>query len=488
MLGLWGPAAVWAEQTFGTAELGDRRRTRRLVRTAARIADHPQGSLPAKFDWNGLRAAYRLVNRPEVTHEQVAGPHYRQVREAMAGEPLVLVVHDTTELDFTSHRALRGTGPLGSTGPRGTGGGRGLLQHNSLAIRPDGRLLGLAYQQVVPRRAAPPGETKAQRRRRQRESRLWLRGVEALGPAPQGSAWVDVADCGGDLFDAMHAARGLGHHFLIRVAQDRKVRVGPPGGQRQTYLRRHARQLAPQASGTVAIAGKGGRPARQAAVALAAAAVWVCPPWPESKRADARPALPAWVERIWEPDPPPGVEPLEWVLISSLPVESAEDLRQRQAWYARRWPTAEEFHQVEKTGCGEEDLRFETAEAMGPMLALLSVVAVRILQLREAARHSPEAPAAQVASALERQLVAAATPGGPSAAALTVRQFVRGVARLGGFLGRRRDGSPGWKTLWRGYQRLQDMVEGVARLGTAGRQAPPSVVQNRNHHPPQKCW
>jgi hypothetical protein len=452
---------------FGDTQLGDPRRARRLVRAAARIADRPHGSLPSKFDCNGLRAVYRLMNRPEATHEQVLGPHGRQVRQAMAGRPVVLVVHDTTELDFTSHRAWRGTGPIG------TGGGRGFLQHNSLAILPDGQLLGLAHQQLALRQPRPPGETVTQRRRRCRESRPWLAGIAAAGPAPQGRTWVDVGDCGADLFDAMHQARQPGHHFLIRAAQDRKVRAGPPGHERATYLRRHARSLAPQATGAVAIPGKGGRPARPAAVALAAAAVRVYPPAREARRADARPPLRARVERAWEPDPPAGCAPVEWVLLSSLPVGSEEQLRQRPARYALRWPTAEEFHQVEKAGCGEGQLRFETARAMKPMVALLSVVAVRLMQLRDAERRHPEAPASAVAPALERERVAAALPAGPAAGALTVRQFVRGVARLGGFLGRRGDGPPGWKTIWRGYQRLQDMVEGVVRL--RARAGPPDT-------------
>jgi hypothetical protein len=480
---LYESAVPWAQRTFGPVDLGDPRRTRRLVQSAARIAQRPHGSLPSKFDWNGLRAVYRLMNRPEATHERVLGPHAAQVRQGMARQPLALVIHDTTELDFTSHRALSGTGPLGAGGR-----GRGLLQHNSLALLPDGQLLGLAHQQLVPRRPAPPGETPAQRRKRRRESELWLGGLRAVGPAPDGCTWVDVADCGGDVFDAMHASRQLGHHFLIRAAQDRKVRVGPPGDERETYLRRYARQLAPQATGTVAIASKGGRPARQATVCLAAAALWVLPPWPESKRADARPPLRAWVQRVWEADPPAGTQPLEWLLISSLPVESEEALRQRQAWYALRWPTAEEFHQAEKTGCGEEELRFETAEAMGPMVGLLSIVAVRILQLRGAARRCPEAPASAVASEEERRVVASASPGGASAQALTVRQFVHGVARLGGFLGRRGDGEPGWKTLWRGYQRLRDMVEGARRLGAFAPHAPRPPTPEQGHDPPQTCW
>lgn len=472
-------AGPWAHRTFGGLDVGDPRRTRRLVQSAAQIADRPYGSLPGKFDWNGLRAVYRLMNRPEVTHQQVIQPHGSQTRRAMADESVVLAIHDTTELDFTSHRALRGSGPIG------TGGGRGFLQHNSLAVRPDGQLLGLAHQQLVLRRPAPPGETQAQRRKRQRESQLWLDGIAALGPAPAGSTWVDVADCGGDIFDAMHQARALGHHFLIRAAQDRKVRVGSPDQPQEAYLRRFARTLAPRARAEVAIASKGGRPARTAQVALAAAALSILPPWPEAGRRDARAPLPVWVVRVWEPEPPPGGTPLEWVLISSLPAESAEELREKQAWYELRWPTAEEFHQVEKTGCGEERLRFETAAAMAPMVGLLSVVAVRVVQLRNAERHHPEAPAAQVASPVEQTLVARAALKRASPDGLTVREFVRGVARLGGFLGRRRDGSPGWQTLWRGYQRLQDMVAGAHATRNT---AEPAAAIDQTHHPPPTCW
>jgi hypothetical protein len=132
-------------------------------------------------------------------------------------------------------------------------------------------------------------------------------------------------------------------------------------------------------------------------------------------------------------------------------------------------------------------LRFETVAAMAPMIALLSVVAVRVLQLRQAERQHPEAPASAVASGLERALVAAAAPG-LSAEAMTVGQFVRAVARLGGFLGRRGDGAPGWKTLWRGYQRLQDMVAGCQRLQSAAPPAPRPASSKQRDGPRQRCW
>src|SRR5262249_56698399 len=144
----------------------------------------------------------------------------------------------------------------------------------------------------------------------------------------------------------------------------------------------------------------GGRSARRARVALAVEGLWLRPAWPESKRQGAA-RLWVWVERIWEPGPPPGQKPLEWVLLSSLPIETEEELRQRQDWYGLRWAVAEEYHKVEKTGCGEEALRFETAEAMKPMLTLLALVAVRMLQLRAAARTPPDEAAPSGATAEE---------------------------------------------------------------------------------------
>src|SRR5262249_13565869 len=151
-------AQTWATANFGSAQLGHKRRTKRLVSSAARIADRPQGSLPSKFPWSPLRAVYRLCNRPEVTHPGVTAPHFRAARQRMGQPDPVLILHDTTELDFSSHEALEGAGPIGD------GGGRGFLQHNSLATdAATGEILGLAFQQILTRTPRPRGETRARR-------------------------------------------------------------------------------------------------------------------------------------------------------------------------------------------------------------------------------------------------------------------------------------------------------------------------------------
>jgi hypothetical protein len=441
--------ADWAEQTFGAADLGDPRRTRRLVAAAARIAAQPGKAFPQVFDWNDLRAFYRLCDQAAATLGAVMGPHWDQTRRAMGEYPVVLVVHDTTELDYSTHRAMTGIGQIGNER------GRGLLQHNSLAVVPGTRrVLGLAYQQLVARAPAPAGESTYRRKRRPRESDLWPNGFRAPGRPPAGCRWVDVGDRGADDYEGMRAARDAGHDFLIRVNQNRRVFVDPGHG-RADYVRDYARSLAGRATDVVDIPGRGGRAPRTARVSLAGAAVWIPAPVGTPRR-KTQPVLPAWVIRVWEPDPPAGAaEPLEWILWCSVPTATAAELTERRDWYGCRW-LAEVYHDVEKNGCAEEDRRFETADRMAACLAVLSVVAVRVLQLRSALDHQPDAPAEAAGSPAEvdvvRRLIGHPGPG------FTVRQFVYGVARLGGFLGRAGDGDPGVRAIWRGYQRLQDML------------------------------
>lgn len=441
----------WAEEQFGTARLGRADRTERLVQAAAVIAAHPEASFPEIFNWNDVRGFYRLCNRDEATLNAIQSPHWRLTRQAMTQQPLVLILHDTSHLDYTTHRKLEGIGPIGD------GHGQGLLQHNSLAIVPAPRqILGLAYQQLRVRKPAPPGESSYQRKRRERESELWTDGIQAAGPAPADSCWVDVADRGGDDYLALAAARQLGHHFLFRVQHNRTVFLSEQCDQ-SAYLLDFARSLPSQGSEALDIPGRGGRPPRVARLHLAAAAVWVPPP-KGTRRPSEHLVLAAWVVRIWESNPPPTVkEPVEWVLLCSLPTRTLAEIKDRRDWYSCRW-LVEMFHDIEKNCCLEEARRFLTADGMAASLAILSVVAVRVLQLRCALENQPEAPAEQIATKIEIQLVRQWIK--QVRGQLTVREFVRGVAGLGGFLGRKCDGEPGIHTLWRGCQRLQDLVLG----------------------------
>src|SRR5215210_5181424 len=163
---LFADAEGWAQANFSGVDLGRPDRTNRLVYCAARIAAQPGASFPAVFCRKDLRCFYCLMHRKEATHHALLAAHFALTRRAMNTPDLILVIHDTTDLDFASHLALRDR-----LGPIGDGGGSGLLQHNSLAVRArDGLLLGLAHQQLVSRQPAPPGETRTQRKHRERES------------------------------------------------------------------------------------------------------------------------------------------------------------------------------------------------------------------------------------------------------------------------------------------------------------------------------
>jgi hypothetical protein len=452
-------------KNFATVALGDKRRHARLIRSATRIAEHPQKSFNQIFDWDELRAFYRLCDQETATLPAIQATHWQLTRQEMGQQPLVLILHDTTELNFTSHEALQGTGPIG-TGKKS----RGFLQHNSLAVLPAPRqVLGLAYQQWHVRQPAPqPAQGKehtSRRKERDRESQLWTNGITATGTPPPGCRWVDVGDRGADIYEAMVAAQSSGHDFLFRLAQNREVWTAPEA-EKFAKLRDHACTLPSQGRGGVDIPGRGGRAPRHAEVHLAAGPVWIPAPQQTRQRA-AQPIVTAWVVRIWEAEPPAGVEGLQWLLITSVPTVTLEDLQERREWYACRW-MIEVFHDIEKNGCSEEQRRFETAERMEACLAILALVAVRIFQLRTALESQPEAPAEQVATREEIEVVrrfATKPVVKERGVVTTVRDFVRVVAGLGGFLGRKGDGNPGVKTLWRGYQRLQDLLLGYQLHG-----------------------
>ena len=203
-------ASEWAELEFrGTPGLETRLQAR-LVRTAAALLTRPHGTLPQRFGWAELKAAYRLVDRVP-SADALQDVHRHRTRERMhAVRTPVLVLHDTTQLDFTSHPAVADQlGPIGNS----NASARGFLQHNSLAVDPErGELLGLVHQQTVLRVPKPDGETSSARRRRaDKESQLWARGMAAVGRPPAGRVWVHVGDRGADVFGAMEGGRRPRH-------------------------------------------------------------------------------------------------------------------------------------------------------------------------------------------------------------------------------------------------------------------------------------
>jgi hypothetical protein len=220
----------FAEENFGTAQLGDKRRTRRLVQTAQDILEHPGGTLPDKLhDPAALRGLYRLVKHKSVTHAAVLQPHRERTLARMrAYDGVVLSIHDATELDYTGKKSLAGLGQIGN------GTRRGYVCHNTLAFGFDTReVLGLANQILFHRPKVSKKESRSAKQTRQtRESRLWRRGAEAIGSAPPGRQWVDVCDRGADLFEYLDYKHLHDESYVVRAAHDRVIDVAK-GGHRE---------------------------------------------------------------------------------------------------------------------------------------------------------------------------------------------------------------------------------------------------------------
>jgi hypothetical protein len=460
-----------ARQHFGAARLGDERRTKRLVKAAAHILRHPGGTLPTKLEnWSELTGLYRLAAAAQVTHGAVLGPHRQRVLARMREQPdrVVLLIHDASELNYTRVAALHAQ--LGKVGS-GRGKGRGYVAHHTLAVTPRREVLGLVNQTLHRRRDVPANEGRTQKRDHPgRESRLWVAGCDACGEAPDGCTWVDVADRGGDGFEFLCYEHARGRKYVIRSAKDRRLPDFDHVGDDRVHdhLHAYARDLPTLGTRTVEVPARAGTgKARPARVRVAAGPVTLGPNRQTRGEHDGR-TLDLWVIHVREvdpPAPPPGVEPLEWILLSNLPAPDFELACRLIDFYACR-PLIEDYHKGLKTGLGVERLQFERADRLEPVIALLSVVAALLLQLREAARR-PDADVTAAAATLVPasfvRVLSAKLDGRPRDD-LSVREFVVGVARLGGFLARKHDGLPGWQTLWRGWNNLHLLIEGASLL------------------------
>lgn len=440
-------ATQWAEQTFGRAVLGDTRRPARAVQLGAALVANPAASLPRALPTPAaLEATYDLLHQADVTHAALLEPHWQQTRDQARAHPVVLLTGDLTTLDYSHHPTTSGLGPIGD------GRGRGYLVHSVLAQLPAPRqVLGLAHQiPYVP----PPkvtGETLRQMQARRRQTDVWIEAVAAIGPPPAGIRWVHVGDRGSDLFRFLAACREQGCDFLVRAAKNRRVQ--DEEGQ-IALLKQAVRSWPGTGTRVLALPGGHGTPAREATVSIAWERLSLLVP--RQEQADG--PLEAWVIRVWEPDPPAGTPPIEWLLLTSVPVETEADAWERVAWYTCRW-TNEDYHQCLKTGCGIEKRNLGDQPALERLLAVLAPVAVHLLQVRDLARIEPNHLATAVVEADIVRVVAALS--GQAAATMTVRDLWHAVARRGGYLGRTRDGPPGWKTLWLGWYDVQRILEGV---------------------------
>ena len=451
----------WALLNFGDCELGDKRRTKRLVQVAEQVGNNPSASLPNQIEhWGDLKAAYRLFDRDEVTFEAVARPHWELTKKNATGGRY-LVIGDTTEIDFGKDREIKGVGPTGN------GSGQGFLLHNALMVSADAKeIIGVAGQTIHYRKkkASKKRENASQRMKRKRESDVWGIVIDQIGKPPEDTQYVHVFDRGGDNFEVYCRLLQQRDDWLIRASKmSRYVLVGE--SEERMSLKDYLPQLQPIGGYTLSLRSRDKEVAREAEIEVRIGQVKI--PRPRHVSPWVRKLNPSSIVmnviEVIEVNAPKGVKPIHWVLFTSLPVMTFDDAWEMIEYYESRW-LVEEYHKAMKTGCSTESRQLKAAGRLEAFVGLTSVVAVRLLQLKSLARTNPEVPAQRVVPRVWLQMLKLARKGLHRVHDLTIGQFYREVAKLGGFLGRKSDGEPGWITIWRGWEKLNTYVFVASKL------------------------
>lgn len=454
----------WAEANFGGCKFGDKRLTDCLVDYAESVSVRPDESTPHQTQcWNVCRATYRFMDNDKVSYQKIIQPHCERTL-ARADSGVWLSICDTTELSFSVKRTIRGLKPVGS------GIGQGFFLHSSLLVSDEtGEIAGLAAQDLYYRIDAPKGEGSCARKRRKRESEAWGRVVDRVGTPKPGVQIIHVCDRAADDYELFCRAYLNKTGWIVRVQhKKRKVHCAEnlqsdgPECKRKRQLCELLTDLPILGTYELSVRENKKQIARTAQVEVSCTNIWM--PRPTATSPWVKKNGPRWIRmgvvQVQEKKAPKGQEPLHWILYTQEPMQTFHDCWRALGRYEKR-PIVEDYHKAAKTGAEIENRLYRTNKRLERAVGILAVVATRILQMRTVARVDPERPARKVAPkrwimllcAIQRQQHPKASHGW-NPRTLTIRDFMRGVAMLGGFLARKCDGEPGWITIWRGVKEL----------------------------------
>lgn len=473
----------WVEAELATVDLKDSRRNQRLKQVVSDLAARPSVSIPAAVGGGHAEttAAYRFFENPAIEFEAILAPHRDSTLARVRQQQTIVVAQDTSEIELTRpQQQVFGAGPLDS------GARRGCFLHPLLAMTLEGLPLGTLWAQCWTREDAPPEKLDKAARVKQRkqtpiEDKESLRWIEGLREAHAVAALADqteviaVADSEADVYEMLVAGQAeasptpvLRAQWIVRACQDRAVRREANVEENGAKCLFEAASAAPvRATYEVAVRGREplvncetrgrrqARESRQAPVEVRACSVTLrAPPRPDRKLPDVT----VNIVLVREVQPPAGEEPIEWLLLTSLPIVTADEVLRVIRCYCLRW-TIELFFRVLKQGCRVESRRFECLDRVTRFLAVAMIVAWRTLYVTRLGRDFPDLNCEVVFPPSEWKPVYQITQKRrPPKKPPQLQEMVRMVAQLGGYVNRPRSDEPGAETIWKGLQRLHDMA------------------------------
>jgi len=476
-LGPLGPADGvdgnhWAQQEMGGAPLGDLRLSQRLVEIVQSKAEKPGRAFTgvAEGDWPAVKAYYRFIDHPDeeaVSMEHILEPHRQRTIQRMQGQRTVLCIQDGSDFDYTSLAQCEGLGVIGTnqTGAQS----RGLHLHTTFAIAPNGLPLGILRAECVAPQLKSPHDQRPSYAIpiEEKDTFSWLAGlrdtVEVAAQIPQ-TRLVNVCDREADFFELFEEQlRNPSVELLVRANHNRVIHEKPGklfDAVRQSPLQTKVQVHVPRQSARPKLSKTKARPkrsGRQAELEVRYQRYQLCPPAYYSQKEP----IDIWCIHAVESAPPEENKPVEWLLLTTINIRSAEDAVSCLRWYCLRW-RIEDFHRVLKSGCGVEQIGHETAERIRRAIAINLVIAWRIMLMTLLGRDTPQLPPDVVFSNIELQVLNAYAKKKRLPAPATLRDAIRLVARMGGYLGRKKDPEPGHQLMWEGFYQLLLMTEGFA--------------------------
>ena len=444
----------WAENEFAKAELPDERLRKRLLTIARDLYARPQAQIPEACQSRAkTKATYRFFDHPETAMEILLEPHYQATRQRILDQKIVLAVQDTTSLNYSAHAATQDLGPISSQ----KDGAMGLVVHNTMAFSLAGTPLGLLDVQCWARDAKEFGKHHQREHRpiEQKESFKWLKSFQQVAQAQQqcsNTMLVSVGDREADIYELFELAlQDVGApKLLVRAEYDRLL----ADGQGHLWPMVAAQPVA--ATQDLQAPRRGTQSARMAHLEIRFASVMLKPP----KRKPQLPSLKMCAILAEELDAPADVKPLRWMLLTTCDVHGVDSAIEKIGWYRLRWGI-EVYHRTLKSGCKIEQRQLGSAERIETCLAIDMVVAWRIFHLAKLGREVPNIPCTVFFEEHEWKALHThhtKTPVPPDQPP-PLRDAMRMVATLGGFLGRKCDGEPGATTLWRGLQYLDGIAD-----------------------------